>query len=196
MRGLPIIHQLSDMPFRIKRKEMFRNALKIAGRFIEATNKQIGFWFGWIFLIITIVIVYDVFMRYFLGSPTEWATYFSTYSFGIISVLGGGYVLLRKAHVRTDVFSVYLSPRSSAIVDVVLFLFFAIFVLSLLFTGWDLLWTAIKKGRKLAGTAPWPLWPYLLAIPVGALLIFMQGIVDFVKNVRIAVHGMQPEIDE
>ena len=175
---------------------MFRNTFKIAERFIESTNKQIGFWFGWLFLIITIVIVYDVFMRYFLGSPTEWATYFSTYSFGIISLLGGGYVLFLKNHVRTDVFSSHLKPRTAAIVDAVMFIFFVIFSLSLLFMGWDLFWTAMMKGRKLAGTSPWPLWPYLLAIPVGAFLMFMQGIIDFVKNLRIAVRGIQEEIDE
>jgi len=163
--------------------------LKIAGVILQATNKQIGVCLGWIFLIVTVLIVYDVVARYLFDSSTGWIVNFSTYACGIVSVIGGGYVLLIEGHVRTDVFSSRFKPRTLAIVNAFLFVFFLIFMLSLLFTGWDLFWTALEKGRSLAGTTKWPLWPYLLAIPIGALLFLLQGVADFVKNINIAYRG-------
>ena len=160
-----------------------KNGIKKVIWVIETTNTAIGSWGGWIILLISFLIVVDVTMRYLkVVSGSAWISGFCSYAFGIVILLGGGYVQLRKAHIKTDVISSHYKARTQAIVDASLFVFFVVFIAALLYTGWSEFWVALTKDRRLAGLAGWPLWPYLLSIPIGALALLLQGIIEFKNN--------------
>jgi TRAP-type C4-dicarboxylate transport system permease small subunit len=155
---------------------------KIAGM-IESTNRLLGHHLGWIILIISVLIGYDTIMRYFFKHPNEWVQEAALYGFGIFALLGSGYVQLCKSHIRTDVLSARLSPRTQTFLNIFYFIPAVVFVIALLVAGWDIFSMAVTQNQKRAGTLAWPLWPYLWTIPLGAILILFQLVIDLVKNI-------------
>ena len=64
-------------------------------------------------------LVYEVFSRYVLGSPTYWVYEVSYMLMGSIFALAMGYALKIKQHVSVDLIYARLSARSKAVVDVI-----------------------------------------------------------------------------
>jgi TRAP-type C4-dicarboxylate transport system permease small subunit len=149
---------------------------------IEFINHHLGRYLGWVILMISILIGYDTIMRYFFKSPNEWVQEAALYGFGIFALLGSGYVQWCKSHIRTDVFSARLSPRAQNFLNIFYFIPAAVFVIALLVAGWDIFSMAVTQNQRRTGTLAWPLWPYLLAIPLGAILVLFQLVIDLVKN--------------
>ena len=69
---------------------------------IDKFNTAIGKLAGWTILILTLAISYEVFSRYALRAPTEWAFDVSYILYGTLFMLAGPYALARNAHVRGD----------------------------------------------------------------------------------------------
>ena len=62
----------------------------------------VGQFFAWTILLLTIAVSYEVFSRYALGRPTDWAFDASYILYGILFIMAGAYALARNAHVRGD----------------------------------------------------------------------------------------------
>jgi TRAP-type C4-dicarboxylate transport system permease small subunit len=154
---------------------------------IESVNAMFGRYLGWIIIIISFLVGYDTFMRYIFSSPSEWVQESSVYGFAIFALLGSGYVQLCKNHIRTDVISSQLSPRLQNYLNIFYFIPCSVFVIAMLIAGWDIFWMAVTQHHQRAGTLMWPLWPYLLALPIGTVLVLAQLIADLLKDVRHAV---------
>lgn len=135
------------------------------------------------------VVVFEVVMRYGLNSPTEWGYETTYFIFGAYVVLGGGYTLLHKAHVSVDVLYSRFSPRTQAIVDLITALPFFFFVVVLLWMGGDYAWHAVEV-KQTSGT-PWNpiIWPVKMVIPLGALLLLLQGAAKFARDLITAISG-------
>ena len=158
---------------------------------VAMTNEWVGKVIGWATVIMMLAICYDVFMRYVLRQPTAWAHDLSIYLFGILIVMGGGYVLLYRSHIKLDVFYSRFSPRGKAIADVITVVFAFAFVIVLIWQGGELLLMALKFNKTLPGVLGWPLWPFLLALPLGSFLLFLQLIVGLVENLKLAAKGAE-----
>jgi TRAP-type C4-dicarboxylate transport system permease small subunit len=155
-----------------------------AVKMIESINARLGRYVGWIILIISVLVGYDTVMRYVFNNPSEWVQEISIYGFAAFALLGSGYVQLRKSHIRTDVIFDRLNPRFQDYLSIFYFIPCAVFVIAMLIAGWDAFWMALTQNQKRAGTLMWPLWPYLLAIPIGSVLVLLQMLADLVKDVR------------
>jgi TRAP-type C4-dicarboxylate transport system permease small subunit len=153
---------------------------------IESINATLGRYLGWIILIVSLLVGYDTVMRYLFSSPSEWVQEISLYGFAVFALMGSGYVQLRKSHIRTDVISCQLNPRFQNYLSIFYFVPCAVFVIAMLVAGWDIFWMALTQNQKRAGTLMWPLWPYLLAIPIGTVLVLAQMFTDLVKDIRQA----------
>jgi TRAP-type mannitol/chloroaromatic compound transport system permease small subunit len=145
------------------------------------------------FLIIPLIlfICYDVFMRYVLSKPTDWAGELSTYVFGTMWLIGGAYALLTRSHVQMEIFYNRFSPRSRKIIDVSVAPFFFLFIGVLFWQGLNL---AIASWAKMEHS--WTMWspPIYLPktmIPLGAFLILLQGLAIFIRNILNLVQGEQ-----
>ena len=59
----------------------------------------------------------EVFMRYVLGRPTDWAIEATVMSYGSLFMLGAAYALQKGAHVRTEMIWEKFSDRTKGIID-------------------------------------------------------------------------------
>ena len=150
--------------------------------FIDSISDWSGKIFSLLLLILLGVMLIEVVMRYIFNDPTIWGHEMGLYIFGAIIMLGGAYTLLHKGHVCMDAVHSKLSQKGRAIMDVATFIFFLIFVIALLWKGWDMTWKAFKFMERTE--SPWApvIWPSRLVIPVGAFLLLLQGIATFVRN--------------
>lgn len=146
---------------------------------------------GWITFLSTFVIVYETILRYFFRTPSEWPHYLSIYGFAYLIMLGGAYVQVSHSHIRTDIIFSKLNLKAKAISEVVFSLCLIIFCAALSWSGWVSFWESLVLKRVQAGVLAWPLWPYLVVIPLGAALTGLWGIVDFFNNLCLLLRGCQ-----
>jgi TRAP-type mannitol/chloroaromatic compound transport system permease small subunit len=92
---------------------------------IEGLSLWVGRAFGWCIMILTLSVVYEVFVRYVLNSPTVWAFDMMIQMYGALFLMCGAYALAQDTHVRADVIYRLFPVRVQAGLDFVLyFLFF------------------------------------------------------------------------
>jgi TRAP-type mannitol/chloroaromatic compound transport system permease small subunit len=107
--------------------------------------------------------------------------------FGALTILSGAYTLKEKAHVNMDLFHMRLSDRGKAIVDVITFPFFLLFACVLLWLGWDFAVRSVMLFEKSISNWHPPIWPVKLMIPLGALLLLLQGLAKFMTDLSTII---------
>lgn len=135
------------------------------------------------------VMLYEVIARYFLGAPTSWSNELAAIIFGFYFLIGSGYTLLKGGHVRMDILYAKWSSRRKAWVNVLTFFLVGIYLATFLFGGWEtLLWGFKFKQRSMSQWAP-PLWPIYLMTLIGAFILLLQSIAQFIRDLFLAVTG-------
>lgn len=160
-------------------------------RVISRINGFAGEFVAYWSVIAVFVYYYEVIARYVFNSPTNWAHESMFLMFGMQYLIAGGFCLRENAHVRVDVIYSMLSKRTQATLDVITSVFFLIFVTTLLVTGWIFFNDAFETME--VSNSEWHIqyWPIKFALPLGAVLLMIQGIAQLVKDIAVA---LQPEI--
>jgi len=160
-------------------------------RFLDSIGEWSGRIVAWMVLPLVLGLTYEVISRYGFNAPTAWAYDTAYMLYGSHFMLGAGYTLLKKAHIRTDIFYERWSPRRQGWVDAssYLFLFFPGMIFFLL-AGWD---SALHSWsiREVSEASPWrpPIYPFKMVVPVTALLLLVQGVSEFLKSAYAALRG-------
>ena len=151
---------------------------------IDGISDWTGRLFAWLVIPLTILICYEVFTRYVLGSPTIWTFELTNFLYGAHFMLVSAYGLLHKSHVCIDLFVMKGSKRTAVILDLVsYFLLFFPFIIVILYHGIDFAkdsWATLETSWST--WAP-PLFPIKTVIPVTALLLLFQGISEVIKKI-------------
>ncbi|MFN0040345.1 MAG: TRAP transporter small permease subunit [Burkholderiales bacterium] len=133
----------------------------------------------------------EVFMRYVLGRPTDWAMETTVMSYGAMFMLGAAYALQKGAHVRTDMFWEKFSDRTKGLIDSIAYIVLFLPSMAVLFyLSMDDLIYAWSIGERSTLT-PWQpiLWPLRAVVPLAAGLLFLQGISEVLKSLWAARKG-------
>lgn len=127
-------------------------------------------------------------------APTLWAYDISRMLYGAMFMLGAGYALARGVHIRADFMYRNWSPRTQGIVDLILYtLLFFPGMAYLLWYSSDYAFAALTRGERGMDTAWMPLmWPVKTCIPVGVLLLLIQGVSEWLKSLYAAKNGRWP----
>ncbi len=128
---------------------------------------------------------YEVAARFVFNSPTNWVHESMFLMFGMQYMISGAYAYREDQHVRVDVFYSKFSRRGKAFADIVSSVFFFIFTITMLWTGWRFAADAVANHES--SFTEWGIqyWPVKLALPVGAALIVLQGVSKLVKDILI-----------
>lgn len=157
-------------------------------RFSGWTGHFLAFWS----ILAVFAYYYEVIARYVFNSPTNWVHESMFLMFGMLYMLSGAFALREGSHVRVDVLYQYLPRRGRALLDVITSVFFFIFVIAMLWTGWTFASDAIDMGE--VSFTEWAIeyWPVKLAIPVGAALILVQGIARVMRALAVLTGWEMP----
>ncbi|MEM6934746.1 MAG: TRAP transporter large permease subunit, partial [Pseudomonadota bacterium] len=135
---------------------------------------------------------YEEFARSLGLGPTLQAYDLSRMIAGVLWMAGAGYGLMRGVHIRADFLYRFWSDKTQATVDALAYLLF--FIPSMIFFTivsaqyWQV---AYETGERLALDSAWQpiLWPARLAMPIGGLLLLLQGLPEIFR----AFHKMGKE---
>lgn len=150
---------------------------------IDSLNTWIGKFFGWSIVLLTLATSYEVFSRYVLKAPTDWAFDAAYILYGILFMMAGGYALARNGHVRGDWLYRSWLPRTQARWDLLLyFLFFFPGIITLIYSGWDYAaqsW-AMKERSLFTPNGP-PIYHFKTIIPITGVLLLLQGVSEVLR---------------
>jgi TRAP-type mannitol/chloroaromatic compound transport system permease small subunit len=159
-------------------------------KIIDWINRWIGQIFSFLIVLLTLLVVIEVFLRHFLGAPTIWSFEITKMVYGFYFMILGGYTLLKNAHVSVDVVYETLSAKTRCILDIISYLiFFFPFCTVLLIEG-----TRYANNSWITNEKSWsvfapPLYPIKTVIPIAFALILLQGITIFIKKIHFLVKG-------
>jgi TRAP-type mannitol/chloroaromatic compound transport system permease small subunit len=163
-------------------------------RAIRALDK-LTLWTAWAFAVLVVPLVLantiEVFMRYVLGRPTDWAMETTVMTYGSLFMLGAAVALQKGAHVRTDMLWEKFSDRTKGLIDSVAYLVFFLPTMAILFyLSFDDFIYAWSIGER-SNLTPWQpiLWPFRAVVPLSAALLFLQGISELLKSLWAARTG-------
>lgn len=158
-------------------------------RFTDWLNAR----FAWIvaFLIVPmlLIMIWEIVMRYFFNSPSQWAFEISLFFYGGYIALGGAYTLLAGAHVNVDIVWGRLSPRGRAILDVLTSGFAFLFIGVLFWVSLELTINSWAIGETTMSHWKPIYYPLRTTLPVGCLLFLMQLLAKLIRDVAIVIEG-------
>ncbi len=163
--------------------------------FIDGISTWVGKSFGWLILILTLGVSYEVFVRYVLRAPTTWAFDFSYITYGALFLMAGPYALSRNGHVRADVFYRFWQPRTQARMDLLLYvLFFLPGVAAFIYSGWNYAATSVRfREVSIFSPAGIPIYPLKALIPAAGVLLLLQGIAEMIRCIRTIESNEWPQ---
>lgn len=173
---------------RSKRQEKMKQYLHTIDRISEWSGKI----FSWLLVVTMVIIAFEIFMRIF-GSSQVWVFDVTLFTAGSVYLMGGAYTLWRGTHVRMDIFYIRFSPRTKALFDLITLPGFIVFVGILLWQGGVRAWESFQMKEILFTAFQPPVWPVRWTIPIGALLIFLQGLAEAVRDVYMVAKGEKLE---
>lgn len=158
---------------------------------VGKVSEMVGECAKWLIVAVIVATTYEVFMRYALNAPTSWA-------WATTQMLGAAFIALglasnhrQNANVRVDIIWAKFPPRVRALLEViftVLFFFPLFAVLARLFVQDAFFALSTNQVDNMSAWSP-VTWPYKIVVAVGMVLLLMQGIATFLKDVLVLKKG-------
>ena len=161
---------------------------------IDRLSTLVGQAFAWCILLLTAVVVYEVFVRYVFRAPTTWGYDVSYMLYGTLFMMAGAYALSRNGHVRGDFLYRNFPPRRQAWFDLVLYvLFFFPAIFAFMISGWTFFADSLRQNERSMFSPTGPvIWPFKFLIPVVGALLLLQGLAEVVRCWRCIQTGDWP----
>ena len=159
---------------------------------IDQLNEWIGRGLLWLVLLASLVSAGNALVRKTLGVSSNGWLEIQWYLFAAMVLLAAGYTLKHNGHVRIDVFSGRLSPRTRAWIDLFGAIFFLLPLCGLLVAlSWPDFTTSLRSGELSPDAGGLVRWPVRALIPLGFMLLAAQGLSEMIKRIAF-LRGLAP----
>jgi TRAP-type mannitol/chloroaromatic compound transport system permease small subunit len=140
---------------------------------------------GWLLLLYCMAFgVSDVFLRYALNMPSQWIGTTMQAAMVLLACVGGAYALKYDAFVKLDVFYAGASRRRKAGLDVLTAGFSVLFLVVLIWKGIEAAQLSFRLNQMTPTAVPIPIAPIKTAIPLGAAVLLVMVIRQFIRDVH------------
>lgn len=151
--------------------------------------------FRWFGVGLTLVVLFDVFMRYAMNRPTIWGFDVTLMLNTVFFLMGGAWVTKNKAHIQVDVIYDYFPEKIKKFIDTLYYLVFLIPISGVIF------WFGSNEAYKsflrneVSNTSQWgeKIWYWKAIIPLGFFFILLQGLVELA---RLYIRGNSDSLEE
>lgn len=167
-------------------------------RFADRLSAWFGKTFGWLVILMTFGMSYEVMVRYLFNAPTPWALDLSFIMYGTLFMMGGAYTLSRGGHVRGDFLYRTWSARKQAMVDLTLYIFFFFpGILALVLTGFKYAsrsWSYTEVSVN--SPAGIPIYQFKSVIVAAGILLLIQGLAQVFRCILCIKSGSWLEAED
>lgn len=151
---------------------------------IDALNERIGLAVSWALLAAVLICSGNALVRYLLNTSSNAWLEIQWYLFGAMFLLASAYTLKRNEHVRIDVVVGRFSKRTQVWIDIFGFVFFLMPAVGLiLYFAWPYVLESIRNQEVSSNAGGLIVWPAKVLIPIGFLLLTLQGLSELVKRI-------------
>lgn len=148
---------------------------------------------GWFLILYCMAFgVSDVFMRYALNEPSQWIGTSLQAAMVLLACTGGVYALQHECFVKLDLFYANASERKKAILDLLTAPFAALFLVMLIWKGYDAAALSLKLKQVTPTSVPIPIYPIKFAIPLSGGLVLLIVVKKFIRDAQAAFGHDKP----
>ena len=153
---------------------------------VEATNKVVGTFSMYLVFAMIGILLYEPIARNLFGVSSIWSVEMAQFTMAAYYLLGGGYSMMLKGHVRMDLLYGRWSDKKKATVDACTGLFLIFYLVFLLYGAYSSIEYAVMYGKR--NRSAWaPLMaPIKIIMGAGVLLMLFQAIATFFKDLAKA----------
>ena len=169
-------------------------ALLSLSRAIDWINAQFGVVANWMVLLACLISAGNAASRYLFSMSSNGWLEIQWYMFAAMVLLGAPYTLKLNEHVRVDLFYGLMSERARIWIDIVGgFLFLLPICLILIWFTWPWFVKSWRIGEVSTNAGGLIRWPVKLLLPIGFLLMALQGISEIIKRIAALEHVIDME---
>ena len=181
------------------------SALLRFSRAIDALNTRVGHLVYWAILAAVLVSAGNAIIRKALDISSNAWLELQWYLFSLVFLFGAGYTLLRNEHVKIDIIYGHLSRRAQIWIELLGTLFFLLPASAIIMAlSWPVFLLSYHSNEWSPNAGGLPLWPARLLVPIGFLLLILQGLSEIIKRIAYLTGHLdesavtvdsEPEID-
>lgn len=166
-------------------------------KLIDTVNERIGLSISWALLAAVLICAGNALVRYLLNISSNAWLEIQWYLFGAIFLLASSYTLKRNEHVRIDVVVGRFPKRAQVWIDVFGFLLFLLpATFLILYFAVPFAFESIRSQEMSSNAGGLIVWPAKLLIPVGFLLLTLQGISELIKRIGFLMGRVDASVFE
>lgn len=170
-----------------------QNLLKLSAA-IDAFNTRIGQTVKWLILAAVIISTVNAIVRKVFNTSSNAWLEAQWYLFGAVFMLGAAYTFLKNEHIRIDVVTSNFSKRTRDWIDVIGHIFFLFpFCWIIIWHGLPFFYRSFAIAEQSMNAGGLIVWPAKLLVPVGFMLLLIQGVSELIKRVAILRGDLEDE---
>ncbi len=172
----------------IEERRSSRLPWEIPVRIIEGFNRVL-YWVSAVgILASSLILTYEVLMRYVFKIPTIWEIESAIYLGVMATFLGSAYGLKDGAHISIDIVVKALSPKARRRLEAVTCLMALVFTGLVAYQGWCLFLEALSKGWRSESLWGPPLAVPYFFLPLGMTMLSLQLLIQI-----LGLEGRNPQ---
>ena len=149
---------------------------------VDAINKVVGTIAMYLVFAMIGILLYEPIARNLFDKSSSWAVEMAQFTMAAYYLLGGGFSMILKGHVRMDLLYGRWSEKKKATYDVFTDLFLIFYLIFLLVGAYSSIEYAVMYGqRNRSAWAPY-MAPIKIIMGTGVLLMLLQAIATFFKD--------------
>ena len=160
-------------------------AVKLYVRYVDSMNRFVGLFAMYMIFAMIGILFYSTISKNFFN-PSLWTLEMAQFAMVAYYLLGGGYSMQINSHVRMDLLYDRWSFKTKATVDAVTVLFLLFYLALLLYGGLSSTQYALQYDEKSYSVWAPRMAPIKIIMCIGIVLMMLQAIATFFKNVANA----------
>lgn len=155
-------------------------------RLVEAFNRRVGKLAMYLILLLLGILLYAAFSKATFDISPIWTFEMAQFTLTAYYMLGGAYSFQNNALVRMDLFYSHWKPRTRAIVDCFTIIGLIFYLCILLYGAYLSTYYTFETGQRRPSAWGPELWPIRSIMTFGILLMLLQAIATFFKDLAVA----------
>jgi TRAP-type mannitol/chloroaromatic compound transport system permease small subunit len=172
------------------------SSLLSLSRLIDRVTDRIGHSVYWLVLAAVLISAANATVRKVFNYSSNSFLEIQWYLFSLVFLFLAGYTLKNNEHVRIDIVTGRLSPRTHAWIDIFGTIFFLLPVaILIMYLSWPVFVDAYERHEVSTNAGGLIIWPARLMVPVGFFLLIVQAVSELIKRIAF-LRGMIPDPSE